>query len=295
MIRTVIVGFGNIGESVLEALLESPDFSVVGIVVTNSHLLNIEIDFPVADDINKFENVQVAILCTPSRMIPLLAESILSKGINTVDAYDMHSGIYELREKLDKIAKENNTASITAAGWDPGTDSAVRALMEIMAPKGITYTDFGPGMSMGHSVAAKAIKGVKNALSMTIPLGTGLHRRIIYVELNDDSDFFSLSKLIKEDDYFAHDETHVIQVSDIKALEDKGHGVNISRKGVSGITHNQNIKFAMSINNPALTGQVLVSCARAVVKQAPGCYTMIEIPLIDMIPGDRESIIRRLV
>lgn len=295
MIRTVIVGFGNIGESVLEALLESPDFSVVGIVVTNSHLLNIKTDLPVADDINKFENVQVAILCTPSRMIPLLAESILSKGINTVDAYDMHSGIYELREKLDKIAKENNTASITAAGWDPGTDSAVRALMEIMAPKGITYTDFGPGMSMGHSVAAKAIKGVKNALSMTIPLGTGLHRRIIYVELNDDSDFFSLSKLIKEDDYFAHDETHVIQVSDIKALEDKGHGVNISRKGVSGITHNQNIKFAMSINNPALTGQVLVSCARAVVKQAPGCYTMIEIPLIDMIQGDRESIIRRLV
>ena len=295
MIRTVIVGFGNIGESVLEALLESPDFSVVGIVVTNSHLLNIKTDLPVADDINKFENVQVAILCTPSRMIPLLAESILSKGINTVDAYDMHSGIYELREKLDKIAKENNTASITAAGWDPGTDSAVRALMEIMAPKGITYTDFGPGMSMGHSVAAKAIKGVKNALSMTIPLGTGLHRRVVYVELNDDADFIGVSKLIKEDDYFAHDETHVIQVSDIKALEDKGHGVNISRKGVSGITHNQNIKFAMSINNPALTGQVLVSCARAVVKQAPGCYTMIEIPLIDMIPGDRESIIRRLV
>lgn len=295
MIRTVIVGFGNIGESVLEALQKSPDFSIVGIVVTSSHLLNIEIDFPVADDINKFEDIQVAILCTPSRMIPLLAESILSKGINTVDAYDMHSGIYELRDKLDKVAKQNNTASITAAGWDPGTDSAVRALMEIMAPKGITYTDFGPGMSMGHSVAAKAIKGVKNALSMTIPLGTGLHRRVVYVELNDDADFIGVSKLIKEDDYFAHDEIHVIQVSDIKALEDKGHGVNISRKGVSGIAHNQNMKFAMSINNPALTGQILVACARAVVKQAPGCYTMIEIPLIDMIQGDRESIIRRLV
>ncbi|MFA5153847.1 MAG: diaminopimelate dehydrogenase [Clostridia bacterium] len=295
MIRTVIVGFGNIGESVLEALQKSPDFSIVGIVVTSSHLLNIEIDFPVADDINKFEDIQVAILCTPSRMIPLLAESILSKGINTVDAYDMHSGIYELRDKLDKVAKQNNTASITAAGWDPGTDSAVRALMEIMAPKGITYTDFGPGMSMGHSVAAKAIKGVKNALSMTIPLGTGLHRRVVYVELNDDADFIGVSKLIKEDDYFAHDEIHVIQVSDIKALEDKGHGVNISRKGVSGIAHNQNMKFAMSINNPALTGQILVACARAVVKQSPGCYTMIEIPLIDMIQGDRESIIRRLV
>ena len=36
---------------------------------------------------------------------------------------------------------------------------------------------------MGHSVAAKAIPGVKDALSMTIPLGTGVHRRMVYVEL----------------------------------------------------------------------------------------------------------------
>ena len=32
-------------------------------------------------------------------------------------------------------------------------------------------------MSMGHSVAAKGKEGVRDALSMTIPLGTGIHRR----------------------------------------------------------------------------------------------------------------------
>ena len=48
----------------------------------------------------------------------------------------------------------------------------VHALLEAMVPKGITYTNFGPGMSMGHTVAVKAIEGVKAALSMTIPLGT---------------------------------------------------------------------------------------------------------------------------
>ena len=68
-----------------------------------------------------------------------------------------------------------------AAGWDPGTDSVVRTLLEAMAPKGHTYTNFGPGMSMGHTVAVKAIPGVKDALSMTIPLGTGIHRRMVYV------------------------------------------------------------------------------------------------------------------
>lgn len=86
---------------------------------------------------------------------------------------------------------------------------------------------------MGHSVVARSVEGVKNALSMTIPLGTGVHRRMVYVELKDGADFAKVSKLIKEDDYFIHDETHVIQVPDVSALIDKGHGVNITRKGVS--------------------------------------------------------------
>ena len=51
----------------------------------------------------------------------------------------------------------------------------------------------------------------------------------------------------------------------------------------------------MQINNPALTGQILISVARAVMKQQPGCYTMIELPVIDMLEGDRETLVRRLV
>ncbi|MEG2121962.1 MAG: diaminopimelate dehydrogenase, partial [Rikenellaceae bacterium] len=31
------------------------------------------------------------------------------------------------------------------------------------------------------------------------------------------------------------------------------------------------------------------------LRQAPGAYTMIEIPLIDYLFGDRESLIKRLV
>ena len=51
----------------------------------------------------------------------------------------------------------------------------------------------------------------------------------------------------------------------------------------------------MHINNPALTGQVLVCAARASMKQQPGCYTMIEIPVIDLLPGEREELIGHLV
>ncbi|MBP5360955.1 MAG: diaminopimelate dehydrogenase, partial [Bacteroidaceae bacterium] len=162
-------------------------------------------------------------------------------------------------------------------------------------PKGVSYTNFGPGRSMGHSVAVKAIKGVKDALSVTIPIGTGLHRRMVYVELEQGADFKTVEAAIKADPYFVNDETHVMQVDSVDALNDVGHGVNLVRKGVSGKTHNQLFEFNMKINNPALTGQVLVNVARASLKQQPGAYTMIELPVIDMLPGEREDIIRHLV
>ena len=51
----------------------------------------------------------------------------------------------------------------------------------------------------------------------------------------------------------------------------------------------------MRINNPALTAQMLVAAARASMKQQPGAYTMIEIPVVDLLPGDKEAWIRKLV
>jgi len=167
--------------------------------------------------------------------------------------------------------------------------------MEAMAPKGITYTNFGPGMSMGHSTAAKAIQGVKNALSMTIPLGTGIHRRMLYIELEDGADPEKVEQLLKNDAYFVNCETRVTFVDDISNYQDMGHGVNMVRKGVSGKTQNQFFEFNMRIDNPALTAQVLLSVARASFKQQPGCYTMIEIPVVDLLEGDKEYWIKKLV
>jgi diaminopimelate dehydrogenase len=150
-------------------------------------------------------------------------------------------------------------------------------------------------MSMGHTVAVKAIEGVKAALSMTIPVGTGIHRRMVYVELQEGYDIKTVSAAIKQDPYFASDETHVIEVANVDDVKDMGHGVNMVRKGVSGKTQNQRFEFNMSINNPALTAQMLVCVARATMLQRPGAYTMIEIPMIDLLPGDREELIRHLV
>ena len=295
-IRAAIVGYGNIGRYVLEALEAAPDFEVAGVIRRNPNDVPVELrPYVVADSIEKLEAVDVAILATPTRKVEENAKKILAMGINTVDSFDIHTGIADLRRSLDSVAKEHKAVSVISAGWEPGSDSVVRALLEAMVPKGITYTNFGPGMSMGHTVAVKAIDGVKAALSMTIPLGTGVHRRMVYIEVKEGYDFKQVAAAIKADDYFAHDETHVMQVECVDNLLDMGHGVNLVRKGVSGKTQNQLVEFDMKINNPALTAQILVSVARASMKQQPGSYTMIELPIIDMLYGDRESLIKRLV
>ena len=296
-IKVAIIGYGNIGHYALEAVEEAPDFQLVGVVRRSTENLPMELtNIPVVDALDKLpEKPQVALLCLPTRSVEEHAKVCLEQGISTVDSFDIHGQIWDLHTTLDAVAKEHGAVSVISAGWDPGSDSVVRTLLEACAPKGITDTNFGPGMSMGHSVAAKGKPGVKAALSMTIPLGTGIHRRNVYIELEDGYDFESVKRSILEDDYFAHDETHVIPVPSVEALMDKGHGVNLVRKGVSGKTQNQLFSFDMKINNPALTSQIMVACARAALLQKPGCYVMPQLPPMDLLPGTLEEKIRRLV
>ena len=296
-IRAAVVGYGNIGKFTIEALEASADFEIAG-VVRRKGAENKPAElaaYDVVKDIKELKDVDVAILATPTRSCEEFAKQILPLGINTVDSFDIHTNIRGYRERLMEINKQTGTVSVIAAGWDPGSDSIVRTLMESLAPKGLSYTNFGPGMSMGHSVCVRSKEGVKNALSMTIPLGEGIHRRMVYVELEDGAKLEDVTAAIKADPYFAHDETHVFAVESVDAVKDMGHGVHLVRKGVSGKTQNQRLEFNMSINNPALTAQVLVNVARASMRQQPGCYTMIELPVIDMLPGERADLVEKLV
>lgn len=292
-IRAAVVGYGNIGHFALEALEAAPDFEIAGIV--RRKVDGVSSHYKEVTDIKELGDVDVALLCTPTREVEKYALQYLAMGINTVDSFDIHTSIPALRRSLGEAARNAGKVSVISAGWDPGSDSIVRALLQAAAPKGLTHTNFGPGMSMGHTVCVKSKPGVKNALSMTMPKGDGMHRRMVYVELEDGTRLEDVEKAVKEDPYFASDETHVMAVESVDAVKDMGHGVHMVRKGVSGKTQNQRFEFNMSINNPALTGQLLVCAARAAMRLAPGAYTMIEIPVIDLLPGDRESLVAALV
>ncbi len=307
-IKAAVIGLGNIGRYAVEAPEAAPDFTCVGVVRrkeslgTAPHDLRGVAEYASLADLEAVSGKpDVLLLCAPSRKIPEVAGDLLGKGYNTVDSFDIHDRIVETIGVLEAQAAKGGAVAVTAAGWDPGTDSAMRALFEAMVPVGTTFTNFGRGRSMGHSVAARALPGVADATSITIPLGGGRHSRLVYVVLEGGAAFEDVHAAIKADPYFAHDPLEVRQVTqeELPRVADASHGVLMERLGASGLTANQHLTFDMRIDNPALTAQVLVSSARAAVRLAqagrPGAYTLIDVPPVLLLPGERMANIGRLV
>lgn len=287
MIKIAIFGYGNIGHAAEAAIRKAQDMTLVGVFHHD------EADRVIASE------PDVVLLCTPTREVQEWAPLFLNKGICTIDSFDIHGEIYPLAENLTPICREGKAVAIISAGWDPGSDSMIRAIMTALVPEGVGYTTFGPGRSMGHTVAAKAIAGVKDALSMTLPAGKGKHNRHVYIEIEEGYDFEQVKAAILRDDYFAHDDTEVELVPSVAAINTTNHGVHIERNGLSGDTPDEQIDFTMRINNPALTGQMMTSCARAAYRMRQraewGCFTTIELRPIDLLPWEREKTIREMV
>lgn len=298
--RVAVVGLGNVGRGAAEALAASPDFELAGVVrrraQPGARVAGPNWEAHAVTRIDQLDKVRAALMCVPTRELEPMEHALLRSGINVVDTFDIHGDpLLRHKQSLAVSAAQGQATAVIAAGWDPGADSVIRALLEIIAPTGITYTNFGPGMSMGHSVAVRAIPGVADAVSVTLPAGYGRHRRAVYVELDGSRPFAHVASDVRRDPYFVNDETDVFEVDCVSRAADPGHGVVIDRKGASGLTGNQLLRWEMRITNPAATGQIMVGALRAGLKKAPGAYTMIELAAADMLPGAIEDLVKRIV
>ena len=309
MFKAAVLGLGNIGRNVIQSLEVVPDGECIGVVRRPASVGKTPYDLRGVPDFPSFDDLldhagkpDVVILGLPSRRVPGAAAELLSRGFCTVDSFDIHDRIVEVVGSLEEEASKGHPVAVTAAGWDPGTDSIQRTLFQAMVPVGTTFTNFGRGRSMGHSVAVRAMEGVADATAITIPLGGGRHSRQVYVVLKEGYTLEQVEKTIKADPYFASDPLNVTAVKDSAALSmvaDASHGVLMERIGASGGACNQQIRFDMRIDNPALTAQILVASARAAVHlhemEQYGCYTLIDIPPIMLLPGERMELLSHLV
>ncbi len=293
-IRVAIVGWGNVGRFCKKALESSPDMQLVGIVrrpesigKDTSELAGLQ----VVSDIETLDKVDVALVSIPSREAPDKVKELILKGIATVDSFDVHDQILATKQALNPLAISHKTVSIFGAGWDPGTDSAIRAILKVISPIGQTTTTFGGttgGRSMGHTAAVKAIPGVKDAVSLTLPNGAGRHKRQVYIELEPGADFEKITDQIRQDPYFIHDATDVVAVENVKRFDTMNHGGRLER-----LTPDIQQTYTIEGINPLMTANVMVASARAAYRAKElgqyGAFTFIERPIIDFLPGEFEE------
>lgn len=126
MIKAAVVGYGNVGKFAVQAVKAAADLELAGVVRRTApkegELPELQ-GIKVVENIAELGQVDVALLCVPTRSMPEKAREILRLGINTVDSFDLHGEeLVRHRRETGAAAKASGAVAVISAGWDPGTD-----------------------------------------------------------------------------------------------------------------------------------------------------------------------------
>ena len=308
-IKIGIVGYGNIGRGVEQAIKRNDDMELAA-VFTRRDPATVSIQTEGAavkhfdDMVSMKGEVDVMILCGGSATdLPVIGPEVAA-SFNTIDSFDTHAKIPEYFANVDKAAKEGNNISIISVGWDPGMFSLNRMYANAILPEGKDYTFWGKGVSQGHSDAIRRVEGVKDGKQYTIPVEAALeavrngedpelttrqkHTRECFVVLEEGADAAKVEETIKNmPNYFADYDTTVHFISEEELKKNHSgipHGGFVIRTGKTG-WNNENshvIEYSLKLDsNPEFTSCVIVAYARAAYRLykegQSGCKTVFDI------------------
>ena len=188
------------------------------------------------------------------------------------------SAYLRYKRELNRDALRHKIAAVVGAGWEPGMLSVFRGLFAMLCPKGHSNTRDRPGVSLHHTLAARWVSGVRDALCTELPAGSGKVQRYVYVELERGVDLPRVRQVIETDPLFTDEETLVLPVDSVAALEDEGHGVVLERLGTAAGKAHQRFLLEGRFNLIAVTAQVMIAAARALPTLAPGAHTLVDFP-----------------
>lgn len=305
MTKVAIVGYGNLGSGVEQALAVNPDMELVGVFTRRAPETVTTAGapvFPMADLLQYQGEIDVCILCGGSATDLPQQTPELTRNFNTVDSFDTHAKIPEHFAKVAQVAKENQTVSVISTGWDPGLFSLNRLYAESILPTGTSYTFWGKGVSQGHSDALRRIAGVADATQYTIPnqevidklkAGEQLdlstrdkHFRECFVVLEAGADPQAIQeKIVTMPNYFADYDTevHFISQEELNRVHKAmPHGGTVLHIGETSPGTSQVMEYTLKLaSNPEFTASVLVAyaraCARLAAEKQFGAYTVLDI------------------
>lgn len=289
-IRIGIVGYGNIGRGVEQAIARNDDMELKAVFTRRDpKTVSIKtegVEVKHFDDmVSMKEDIDVMVLCGGSATdLPVMGPEV-AKNFCTIDSFDTHAKIPEYFANVDAAAKAGNNVSIISVGWDPGMFSLNRLYANAILTNGKDYTFWGKGVSQGHSDAIRRIPGVKNAIQYTVPVDEAVdqvrsgsepklttrdkHTRECYVVAQEGANKAEIENAIKTmPNYFDEYNTTVHFISEEELKRDHSkmpHGGFVIRTGETGEEGNKHvIEYSLKLDsNPEFTASVLIAYARA--------------------------------
>lgn len=307
-IRIAILGYGNLGRGVEQAVMASPDMEAVVVFTRRDPATVDTFGTPVAsvDDMESWsERVDVCLCCGGSATD--LADQVPAAlaYFPTVDSFDTHAKIPEYVAACDAAAQRAGTAALVSVGWDPGLFSLARLLGQAIVPDALSETFWGRGVSQGHSDALRRIDGVTDAVQYTVPREQALadvrsgaateplptrakHVRECYVVAAEGADRDRIrDEIVSMPHYFADYDTTVTFISAEELARDHEgmpHGGRVLHRGHTAAGSSVGIEYALDLeSNPQFTGAVVAACGRALHRLASGgvvgALTIFDVPL----------------
>jgi diaminopimelate dehydrogenase len=322
-IRVGIVGWGNLGRGVKQALVHNRDLQLVGVFTRRDPK---EIDAartPVhrIEDLPKFKRkIDVLLLCGGSATDLPKQGPALAAQFSAVCSYDTHAKIPAYFKKVDAAARKGRNLAVISTGWDPGLFSLARLLGQAVLPNGRDYTFWGHGVSQGHSDAIRRVPGVADAVQYTVPIAGAIesvrsgsnpelttrekHRRVCYVVAKEGADRAAIEKAIKEmPNYFADYDTEVNFVTKEELKRDHAglpHGGFVLRSATTAGGPSHLLEFRLQLgSNPEFTASTMVAYARAVYRMRKegrtGAVTVFDVPFGMLSPLSPEKLRKQLL
>ena len=326
-IRVGIVGYGNLGRGVECALRRAPDLKLTGVFTRRPpdrvHIRTPGVPVRPADTLEaEADTVDVLILCTGSAEDLPVQSPACALRRPIVDSFDTHARIPEHFAAVDAAARSGGTLALLSAGWDPGLFSLARVWAGAVLPGSRCETFWGPGVSQGHSDAARRLPGVADARAYTIPVPAALealeaedapplsprekHTRVCYVAAEEGADREAIRAAITGMPHYFRDydtQVHFLSRRDLER-EHPGlpHGGRVLCRGRTGWEEEHPARMEVRLtldSNPEFTGCVLVACARAAWRLYAagerGARTLLDVPPALLSPLPPEELRRTLL
>ena len=283
-----VVGYGNLGRSVVENLQNDKTFQLEAVFSRR--------DLPIAtsySDILKFKDkIELLFVCGGSQNELEEQTNFLIKHFNLIESYDNHNRLKSHIQDLDLAAKGHQKIALCSFGWDPGLFSLMRGLFDSLGQN--PYSFWGKGLSQGHTQAIKNIDGVMDGLQFTLPnkdiiakikngesvkVSKDFHKRLCYVVCSKEKRAEIEHKIKSMPDYFLGYETEVKFVSQesLDKLKSFAHKGQV-------LTLNNTMNFSLNLpSNPKFTANVMTTFARAYPKLKEekkfGAHDIFDIPM----------------